>query len=703
MTRFLRVRVLPWVVWLGTMAGAAMLWRGVHGGSARGYVETIDYAISASQTARIETVAVTAGQRVRAGQVIATLDATELGGELEILAAERRRIEAELGAVTSDTQLRMGDTTLRIAESLEANERTLQTLRGERAVNAAEFTATSHQLEVLQGLVDKRMADRRELDAVAVKHAALKKELQAADGMITQLVAQVAAARDRRQLLPTDATQRATEPLRAELAVLRRQEDLLRLRKEALTLRAPGDGEVTMLYMRAGEVAIAGTPIATIAGDGGPASASMPSQARVFVCLDEAQAARVQPGEAALLYPLGSGAAIPAHVDRLDPQISELPLRCWRDPKLPQWGRAAHVVPDDATPLLSGQSFTVGFQGHRSPHASEPGAPVVASAAVDQAAVPSPDYATAAAPASPMPMALPSTLLERTRFEPSALVWSPQLERFVVVSDDTGLADTTEHLPWLFTMDVRGRVDPEPLEIAGIDKLSDLESIAPAPDGGLYVLASQSRSKKGKRPPPRQRLVHVALAPGGARASAVVALAGLLDGAGRKTLTELGLTSTADLDIEGMTATAAGGLLLGLKQPLGPRHEAQIWHLERPDALLASGELAAGQLKLWGRVPLTVSADGITVPGGVSELLELADGSLLITATASGTAEPTRQDGALFHVADKGGLARPRLVRSFPGRKPEGLARSGSGDAIVIVFDAGAEAPLWMEQPWPAP
>ena len=36
-------------------------------------------------------------------------------------------------------------------------------------------------------------------------------------------------------------------------------------------------------------------------------------------------------------------------------------------------------------------------------------------------------------------------------------------------------------------------------------------------------------------------------------------------------------------------------------------------------------------------------------------------------------------------------------------RKPEGLARSGSGDAIVIVFDAGAEAPLWMEQPWPAP
>jgi hypothetical protein len=151
-----------------------------------------------------------------------------------------------------------------------------------------------------------------------------------------------------------------------------------------------------------------------------------------------------------------------------------------------------------------------------------------------------------------------------------------------------------------------------------------------------------------------------------------------------------------------MTVTATGGLLLGLKAPLGPRDDAQIWHLERPDALLAAGDLAAGQLKLWGRVPLTVSADGATAPGGISELLELPDGSLLISATATGP-EPTRQDGALYHVADRAGLAQPRLVRSFPGRKPEGLARSGSGDAIVIVFDAGAEAPLWMEQPWPAP
>jgi hypothetical protein len=247
-------------------------------------------------------------------------------------------------------------------------------------------------------------------------------------------------------------------------------------------------------------------------------------------------------------------------------------------------------------------------------------------------------------------------------------------------------------------MDIRGRVDPEPLVIAGVDALSDLEAIAPAPDGGLYVLASQSRSRKGKRPAARQRFVHVALTELGARAVAVAPFATLLDDAGPDALARLGLTSTAELDIEGMTATGAGGLLLGLKAPLNPRGEAQIWHLARPDALLAAGHLDAGEIAPWGAIPLSVTADGARVPAGIAELLELEDGSLLVAATASG-ADPQRQDGALVHVAGRTGLGDPRTVQIFPGLKPEGLARTGQ--AVVVTFDTGAEPPRWMEQPWP--
>ena len=137
--------------------------------------------------------------------------------------------------------------------------------------------------------------------------------------------------------------------------------------------------------------------------------------------------------------------------------------------------------------------------------------------------------------------------------------------------------------------------------------------------------------------------------------------------------------------------------MLGLKAPLGPRG-ALVWHLKRPDALLASGKLAAGEMTQWAQLPLTVTADGVPVAGGISEILELSDGTWMIAATAGGI-DPQTQDGALFHLAGKS--AAPRRIRSFPGLKPEGLAQTGA--AIVVVFDTGADTPKWMELRWPAP
>lgn len=695
MLGFVRTRVIPWVAWLGAMGTAAYLWRGLEAGSARGFVELAPYVVAAPQAGRIESLAVAPGQRVAAGQVIATLDGREIAAELEILAAEGRRIEAELDAVASETQVRVGETSRGIEESVEAAERAVQAARADRGVRAAELAAMTSQLEVLQGLVDRQMSDRRELDALKVRHAALKKELSSADTLIGQLVSQAAAARARRGGLPVDATERATDPLRAQLAVIRQREQLLTLRKEALALRAPGDGEVTMFHLRPGEVAAAGALVATISP-----SVAGPEAPRVLVCLGEPQAAAVRTGEAVLLH-TGSGAPLPAHVERLSPQVAPLPERCWRDARTPEWGRAAYVALDDPTPVLPGQGFTVAFLGEPSPRAGQTlHAAQKPTVALDQAPLAAPTPATPAAPASPAPLPVPKALSARTRFEPSALTWSRKLDRFVVVSDDTGLADRDEHAPWLFTMDVRGSVDPEPLVIAGVDGLSDLESIAQAPDGGLYVLASQSRSRKGKRSPARQRFVHVALGEGGARADAIVQVARVLEQAGPEARAGLGLAKLDELDIEGMTSTASGGLLLGLKAPLGPRGEALIWQLPRPDALLAGGSLADAGLALWGQVPLSVTADGASVRGGISELLELADGSLLVATTASGL-DPARQDGALVHVAGRDGLATPRTIRVFPGLKPEGLAQSGA--TIVVVFDAGAETPQWMEQPWPVP
>ena len=693
MMEWVRTRLLPWGMWGVTMATAAWLWRDVRHESAVGFALGVEYKLAPTLAARVDTLPVAPGQRVRAGQVVATLDARTIDAELAIVAAERTRLEAELGAVRSETSVRVGESSRELEESVAAADLALKSARAERNVRAAEFKALEAQTQRLTDLVSQRMADRRELDALAVTHAGLQKQLQMADTLVAQLVSQVAGAKARRALLPQDATELALAPVRAELAVLAAQELLLAAQKDATILRAPADGEVAAVFIRPGEVATAGLPVLTIVSHGpGPGD-------EILVCLSETQSGSVRIGEAALVNPRGAaGDGLPAHVTRVAPQVSELPLRCRRNPQYPEWGREVAVALDEHLPLLPGQAFSVSFLGQPSPRAAAPDTRETTPAGSETKPGPAP---TTTLVATPTPPTLPPALAARTRFEPSAIAWSPARDRYILASDDTGLDNTSEHAPWLFTMDRLGRVDPEPLVVTGVPGFSDLEALASGPDGSLYVLASQSRSRKGKRPAGRQLFAQLAVDAAGARVLASTSLADQLDAAGKPFLTALGLTSTADLDLEGMTPTASGGLLLGLKQPLDAADRAPIWHLARPDQLLA-GNLADAGLTPWGAVSLTVQADGAPRPAGIADLLELADGTLLIASTASG-ADPTTQDGTIWLADGQAGLAAPRKLRSFPGLKPEGLALRQDGAALVVVFDTGAAPGLWMELPWPAP
>lgn len=695
MLGFLRRRVLPFVVWLAAAGSAAWLWYGLHVGSARGYVEGISYGIVSPQTGRIASVAVLPGQRVQAGQVVAVLDDRELVEELTELAAERHRVEAELATAAVETRLRVGDSSRQLEESIDSVELARRQARADRSVHAAELAELVAQVDETRALVGKRMLDRGQLVELEIQLAALRKQLEVDDGLIRQLDGQAVAKRARRVELPGhDATDRAVVALRVALAAIHAQEVALERRKESLELRAPGPGEVTALLLHPGELAVEGAVVATIAG---PAQTTSDGRASVIVCATEAEAARIDVGEAVeLAPPEGGGVVLAAHVQRLAPEVGQLPSRCWRDPRIAQWGRVVYLATDEPVSLLPGQSFAVAFTGRPSAHAGP--APALTAA---PPATPSDSTPRSGIAGPPTAIVVPATLAVRTRFEPSAIAWWPARERYLVASDDTGLPETTEHAPWLFLMDAAGQVNAEPLVIEGLERMSDVESLALAPDGGLYVLASQSRSRKGKRPKARQLFVHVALTSTGARATASVQLATRLEALGGEALAQLGLPDTALLDIEGMTPSAAGGLLLGLKGPVGPRGEALVWHLPFPERLLATGEASAGGLALWGRVPLTVVADGAPAPAGIAELLELPDGSLLIAATAAGS-EPQVQSGALYHVRGRDAAAEPVLVRTFPGMKPEGLSRSAEGDAIAVVFDAGGGTPQWTEHPWPA-
>ncbi|MDY0060896.1 MAG: hypothetical protein RBU45_13870 [Myxococcota bacterium] len=350
------------------------------------------------------------------------------------------------------------------------------------------------------------------------------------------------------------------------------------------------------------------------------------------------------------------------------------------------------------------------------------------------AAVATPPVAGAGTPTqSPPPLlTVPPALAHRSRLEPSGLLWVPELERFLVASDDTGTEERDDHAPWLFTLAPSGEFDPAPTVLAGVEKINDIEGLTSGA-GRIWVVCSQSVNRHGRRPRSRQLLLEVALGP--ARELTVVGrtqlLQAVLDAAegpgGLEWLQGLGLGERSRealareasprpasargkrsrpraalrdllLDLEGI-AWWEGSLLLGLKEPLTSDRRALIWRLADPAALLRGGRLVRQQLTVLARLDLTLPDARGLVPQGVSDLFPAGEGELGILSTSP---DATHQEwGGVWllplasPLPERAGDHRPRLLASFRGWKPEGGARGPDG-RLTVVFDDGAGPPRWL-------
>ncbi|HWU89319.1 MAG TPA: HlyD family efflux transporter periplasmic adaptor subunit [Kofleriaceae bacterium] len=445
------------------------------------------------------------------------------------------------------------------------------------------------------------------------------------------------------------------------LRLVDRRLELLAEKRDALRLKAPADGRIESIDARTGDAVGPETTIASlVAGD----------PRRVVACVPEARAGEVAIGSTAEVTSLVGGAQLHGVVESITPAVAELPPRC--QPvvaKPPQVGRIAIVALDGSASLLPGQSELIAF-----------GPPAATLPAAARSEVPA---------AAPIAIDVPPALAAISRVEASGLVWIPSRDRYLVVSDETGTGD--RHPPWLFEMSARGVLDPEPLVVENVSMLDDIESIADDGKGGLWLLASQSRSEKGKRPPARELLAHLVPEGAGYRADRQVQLASSLAASG--VAARLGVDLDR-LDIEGM-AYRAGALYLGLKAPLDAQGRATIWKIAAPDKLL-DGDAAGAGIAVWSTVALPVTVDGKPVPGGIADLVFVSDTTLAVGATAPGA---HHQDGAVYVIAN----GRATRLQSFRDLKPEGVALSATAGQLVIVFDRGRDVPLWTELALPQP
>lgn len=650
---------LAGLVWLIAAAMTIALWarNGPERGALPAVVEAPRHQVGAVEAGRLTALLVRPGDAVVAGQALARLDSTDLDTELDVAQAYLDELLAEVESEASALTAELRRERLEVAADLARARAALADARGQLAAGEAELEALSTQLRRLDGALQDGLARADDLGDLHARRQRLAREARHAPEAIRawrDLTRQIGDALD---TLDDDALTARLAPLRARVETqTRRVRQLLELR-ERRTLRSPASGHVSMVLRAVGDALRPGDPVVVIVP-------RAPSAVTAFA--PEEAARRLTPGMTVEVRARDRTLDQTALgvVQRLGPEIIELPPRLWLAPDRPRFGRPIHITLKEGAPFLASEAVSV----------------VPTDAPGGAQAAPSP------ADGPPL-MTVPEALARRSRLEPSGAVWLAERGRLLVVSDDTGHEGADEHRPWVFTATAGGTFDPAPLPIDGVDRISDLEAVTRAPDGTLYLAASQSLSKRGRRPDKRQWLLRARLDGERLVATGKIRLyAALVAGLSAEALAELGVGPA--LDIEGI-AWRDGDLLVGLKAPSDAAGRAVVWRLADVDALLDRGGVDPAQrdaaVTRFAAIALPTGSTG--APGGISDLLLEGDRLYLLSTWADGP-----PCGAAWRLDLPPDGREPVRLADWDGYKPEALARTGDG-GLVVLFDTGDDPP----------
>ncbi len=391
-------------VWIGL--GLTGLWAAgtaVPAPQLVGIVKGTEVAHAFGQTGRVASVSVGEGDQVSPGDVIAQLDSGPLESRLSVA-------EEQLAAVLADVASLAASQALQGLERLQADELASTELVQDRRANGSRMRDEVWRLQIeardrrlsilaleveierdllkadqvrvqadrLTPLVDQgfgRAAEKQDfeleertlLGQVAANRALLAAEVEersAADGSLAQarlildtLSAPTASAATRETVrgaarvaddAAITALQQRVEIRRAELAALR-------LERQGLTLVATVAGRVGLVSARPGQSLLPGATVAQVEA----------AEARnVTVFLPEPAAAEGAAPETVLLARRSAPAVLAeAEVVGYGVGVEELPVRLWRQPQVPEYGRTLIVRPPASLGLVPGEILGVQLEG----------------------------------------------------------------------------------------------------------------------------------------------------------------------------------------------------------------------------------------------------------------------------------------------------------------------------------------------------
>lgn len=292
-------RVGPPLLLAATLsAGVASLYGG-HPQGALAYADAEPWRLAPAEPGLLADLKVRPGDRVAAGDVIALLEPSALDAELRVLEAQLALYEAQ---ATADVHAAATEADAIAVQLAEAEADLAEARATEAAVGRKVATFEGWAAQGLGGAEDRAAAEADRSTAAASARA-----LTATVDALRRALTRARGGARAEAPGPATAT-RERDVVAAEIAALH-------LRRDALTLRAPGEGRVTAVHARPGAGVGPDLPLVEIAPE---------TTDRVVACLIEREAGQVAPGQRAAIWPLDGS-------ERRDATVTALSSR-WHAP-----------------------------------------------------------------------------------------------------------------------------------------------------------------------------------------------------------------------------------------------------------------------------------------------------------------------------------------------------------------------------------
>jgi multidrug resistance efflux pump len=323
---------------------------------------------------------------VSEGQTLAVLDTVldneqprpDLQAQLETIRARIEHLKAEANANQGIYTAQVDNQKTQYASDLRAfadniTDARLRVLESMTVIETDKLVLEGLKVDIqsflVQGRLDVNDVAFYELKNMRLNRDSLAKKIEQNGHLLAQSREELNAAINRRDdfvnnhpepylgspdEMAQDVTLKATRVLELQVKELMVQLRSLDLR-EALELKSPSDGSVSLIHRRPGETVLAGEPILTI---------TEVEPTEIIAYATEDQMSQIREGMPVEL--VKNSEQVRTQIERSEvtyvgPVVEQMPVRLWQSPNVPEWGRPFVIKAPAQMKLLIGEK--VGIRG----------------------------------------------------------------------------------------------------------------------------------------------------------------------------------------------------------------------------------------------------------------------------------------------------------------------------------------------------